>query len=361
MKILFTNATLLHGGAERVISILANEFVGRGIEVEIQLYYDSPIWYELDKRVLVNNDEKIIGKANPIKHIIYRNSLFKNSDADIIVSFLAPMNIINIIASRFSGKRIIVADRNDPRRTPVNPMLRGLRNFLYRYSDGVVLQSQNNRKYFSEKVQKKSKVIFNPVDVKDYKGVALKTEKNDEIVSVGRLINQKNPYMLLEAFARIANKYPSYKLTYYGEGELKEELKKKASFLGLSDRVSFPGAVKDIFSRIQTAKIFVMTSNYEGMPNALIEAMCIGIPVISTRVSGAVDLIVDRKNGRLVDCNSSEQLRCVLEEMLDHYSEAINYAQEALSLNSKLEVSQISSDWLKYIGDVIDYNECKRV
>ena len=353
MKILFSDATLLHGGAERVISILANELVQMGHEVEILLYYDRPVWYEIDKRVNIHNDEQEIGKTNPIKHILYRHRVLKHTDADVVVSFLAPINMINILAARFCKVPVIVADRNDPRKTPVNPVLRKVRDILYRFADGIVLQSKNNQAYFSKGVQMKSAVIYNPVDVGEYKGVALKATKEDEIVAVGRLIDQKNPFMLLNAFYAIQKKYPTYKLTFYGEGYLSEELKEQAKKMGISDKVYLPGAVKDIFEHIKKAKLYVMTSQYEGMPNALIEAMCVGVPVISTRVSGAVDLIHDKNNGRLVDCEDVNGLESAMEELLGDYDRAIKYATEGIALNERLEAQQITSDWIKFIEEII--------
>lgn len=352
MKILFTDATLMHGGAERVISILSNELVNMGHEVEILLFYDQPIWYEVDDKVKIHNDEEKIGKASIIKHIIYRHKYFKKSDADIIISFLAPINMVNIVAAMFTGKKIIVADRNDPRKTPINPILRKIRNFLYIFADGVVLQSKNNKAYFSKKIQDKSTVIFNPVDVGKYKGKALESIKKDEIVAVGRIIEQKNPFMLLDAFVEIVKKYPTYKLTYYGEGNLSEAIKQRANQLGVGEKVNLPGAVKNIFESIESSKIYVMTSYYEGMPNALIEAMCIGLPVISTKVSGAVDLIRNGKNGILVECSETKELVHAIETLIDDYKIADKYARNAVLLNEKLEVKQIVKNWLEYINNI---------
>lgn len=357
MKILFSDATLLHGGAERVISILANELVNMGHEVEILLYYDRPIWYKLDERVKVFNDEQVIGNANVIKHIMHRHDFFKHSDADIILSFLAPINMVNIVATFFTDKKIIVADRNDPRKTPVNPLIRVVRNFLYRFADGIVFQSKKNMSYFSEGVKKKSCVIYNPVDVGEYRGIALKTEKKDEIVAVGRLIEQKNPLMLLEAFKIVSGRFPTYKLIYYGEGDLCEQIRECSINMNISDKVFLPGATKAVFDKIKGAKLYVMTSNYEGMPNALIEAMCVGVPVISTKVSGAVDLIKDNGNGRLVDCGDAQTLAKIITELLEEYENAEKYAQNALELNEILNCKSIVKEWMKFIDDVRNHNK----
>lgn len=352
MRILFTDATLMHGGAERVLSILCNRLVELGHEVEVLLYYDRPIWYEIDRRVHIANDEENIGKKNVLKHIRFRHRYFRNSDADVIVSFLAPFNMINIIASMHSGKKLIVADRNDPRCVPSKRMVRVLRDILYRFADGIVLQSIKNQAYFSKCVQRKSTVIFNPVDLGESKGAALSSEKSHEIVAVGRLIEQKNPMMLLHAFAAFEKTNPDYKLIYYGEGNLREAIAEEASRLGIRDKVLLPGAVHNIFEAISHAEIFAMTSFYEGMPNALIEAMCLGMPVVSTKVSGAVDLIEDDVNGRLIEVDDTAALTEALKELAAQPELRERYARNACQLSERLKADQIVAEWTRFIEEV---------
>lgn len=354
MKILFTIFSLTHSGAERVVSILANEMAKSGHEVTVLLYYDRPVWYELDKRVRVVSDEQFIGKTNAVKHVLFRNRYFRKNDFDVILSFLAPMNMVNLVAAMGTKKKIIVADRNDPRFIPKKRLIRAARNFLYRFADGVVAQSKENRGYFSKCVQKKCEVIFNPIQMEGYRERALSVQKRDEIVSVGRLIEQKNPMMLLEAFARFVKMHPSYSLIFYGEGECKEKLEQRACALGIEKNVVFPGAVKNIFESEIYAKLFVMTSQFEGMPNALIEAMCIGVPVISTKVSGAVDLIQDGMNGKLIECNDIEGLYAVMTEMIDDYETGRRYAENAVQINNDLTVERIANQWMEMIRKVIE-------
>ena len=354
MKILITNATLLHGGAERVISILANEFANIGHEVELLLYYDKPIWYSLDHKVKVTIDEAIIGKCGRVKHALWRRKYIKHSNADIVVSFLAPFNIFNIVALFGVKKKLIVADRNDPSKVPQNKITRKLRNFLYRFADGVVLQSENNKNYFSKAVQKKSTVIYNPTVVGDCQSSYIKkTEPKKEIVSVGRIIEQKNPHMLLDAFAQIADEFPEYRLKFFGEGDMRDEMTEKTKKIGLEERVTYAGAVSNVFENIQDSALYVMTSNYEGMPNALLEAMCIGLPVISTKVSGATDVIENETNGVLINCNDTNALVENIRRLLNNRDLRMTYAENAVSLNEKLNVNSISDSWINFFETVI--------
>ena len=353
MNILFSLGTMTSGGAERVVSILANKLVENGHNVEILLYYDAPIWYELHPNVVIQNDEDFIGNANPLKHILFRHKYFKQSKADLIVSFIAPINMINIVASVGTGKKIIVADRNDPRYTPFNPAVRYLRNFLYRFSDGVVLQSTQNKAYFSSAIQKKSRIIMNPVDLEKQIGAALKAPKRNEIVSVARVIEQKNPDVLIKAFYEFQKLHPEYSLTMYGNGNKIESMKDMAKELGIGEKVNIPGAVQDVFEKIKYAKMFVLASKFEGMPNALIEAMCLGIPVISTKVSGAVDLIHNGENGLLVDCNDVSQLYSAMLQYAENEDEATAYAKEAIKTADLLSVNKITAEWLDFIESIV--------
>ena len=357
MKILITNPSLIHAGAERVISILSNSLVEHGHEVELLLYYDQPISYKLDSRVKVTIDEKIIGKSGKLKHFFWRRKYLKNSECDVVISFLAPFNVFNIIAMFGLKKKLIVADRNDPRCIPANKIMRCVRDFLYRFADGVVLQNSRNRDYFSKSIKKKSTVIFNPVDLGEYNALALKcNEKSKEIVSVGRIIKQKNPHMLLNAFSRLADDFPEYKLAFIGDGDLRDEIKKAAEEKGLGDRVELNGVTNQVFERIHKSELYVMSSEYEGMPNALIEAMCIGLPVISTKVSGATDVIEDGVNGLLVDCNDEEALERAIRKMLSDEELRNNCGTNAAKISEQLKVEAITEQWIDFIEKTIKNN-----
>lgn len=355
MKIIFSNFTLINAGAERVISILANSLCRMGHDVEILLYYDKPLGYQLDEKVKVVVAEREIGTKNKIKHILYRRRHIKKSGADVVVSFLAPMNMFNIISMAGLKIPLIVADRNDPRRVPTNRIIRSLRNFLYRFADGIVLQNSTNQKYFSRCVQKKSTVIFNPIELGKYQGASLICgEKKKEIVSVGRLIRQKNPFMLLNAFTKIADEFPEYTLAFVGDGDMREEIKRAAEQRGLAGRVELNGVTNQVFERIHKSALFVMSSEYEGMPNALIEAMCIGLPVISTKVSGATDVIENGVNGMLVDCGDEEALECSIRKMILDEELRNKCGSNASKLAEQLEVNAIVQQWLHFISKYIN-------
>ena len=270
-NICFFIGTLCDGGAERVVSILSKEFSKTGYNVNILTYYDKADFYEIDSSVTRTRVCLETNSTYVFKNIKWIHKYFKKFD--VIYSFLAPFNIIAIVANFRNKTRLIVADRNDPRKVPSNFLVRIVRNFLYRFSDHVVLQTEHNKKYFSKSVQKKSSVIFNPINKNMFDNLlSQRSHKIKEIVTVGRLMPQKNQLALLKAFSIIHNKYPDYVLKIFGEGPERDNLQKTIVELKLSECAFLMGNDKSVLEKINCASLFVLSSFYEGMPNALIEA-----------------------------------------------------------------------------------------
>ena len=347
-RVVFFIGALGSGGAERVISILTRHLACAGIPVEIVLYYDSEPFYEIHPDVRITYVERENHSKNLLKNIVWLHRYFKKN-ADVVISFLAQFNMVALVALFATGIPAIVADRNDPRHMPKQAPVRIARNLLYHLADVIVVQTQHNKAYFSNTLQKKCHIIDNPVDLGEKKGMALRTPKKHRIVSAARLMKQKNQLMLIDAFAQIKQEFPDYTLTIYGEGPFRDELQNRIDSIGLADCVELPGKVQNIFDCIADAELFVLASDFEGMPNALIEAMCLGLPVISTRVSGATDLIEDGKNGLLTDVGDTQKLANSMKRILADAELRQQCAQNAIALNEQLHTDKILSQWLQYI------------
>ena len=347
-KHLFFIGTLTNGGAERVVSILSGKMAEQGMNVEILTYYDFPIFYQVHPKVRITCVEKETGTKAKVKNFLWVRKYFKEN-ADVLISFLAPFNIFALICNWGTGTPIIVADRNDPTKIPSNMLIRKVRDYLYRFADGVVVQTKKNQNYFSKQVQKKSEVIYNPINLGERTGSASITLKEKKIVSVGRLMPQKNQKMLFQAFKTVLEKYPEYQLVIYGEGPMRGMLENYAKELGIEANISLPGSVSDVHDRIKDAEVFVLSSEYEGMPNALIEAMCLGLPVISTKVSGATDLIIDHENGLLTELDNQKELENAMLELIGNPTLAEKLAKNAIELNNSLELNKIMNQWIYFI------------
>lgn len=351
MKIVFFVGEFSEGGAERVISILVNQMVERGFCVEIMKYFKSENFYKTNEKIKISSIEENTNTTNIIKNVLWLRK-FAKKNSDVFISFLAPFNILASLALFGTKVPLIVADRNDPSKIPTNAVLRVVRNFLYRFADAVVLQTTNNKNYFDSTVKRKGVVIPNPINMDDYLGYANKQKKEDIIVSVGRLQPQKNQKMLIDVFNSIKDRYPELKLVIYGEGSYRSELEKHISELKLTDKVLLPGKEKDIFNKISSAKAFVMTSNYEGMSNALIEAMCLGLPVISTKVSGTEDLIMNGENGIVIELNDAAALEDSLTKILDDSEYSSKLADNAVNIYNTLKTDVITDRWIDLIDKV---------
>lgn len=351
-RIVFFIATLTNGGAERVISILSKWLACAGKNVEIVLYFDSAPFYEIHPDVNITYVERETGSRKLHKNLIWLRRYF-SKNADVVISFLAKFNMIALLALWGTGIPVLVADRNDPRQIPKQAPLRLARDILYHLADSVVVQTQHNKSYFSNALQKKCRIIYNPVDLQEKKGMALRTEKKKRVVSVARLMKQKNQLMLIDSFAKIGEEFLEHTLTIYGEGPYREVLENRIRELGLESRVFLPGKTQNVFDSIADAELFVLSSDFEGMPNALIEAMCLGLPVISTRVSGATELIQDGKNGLLTDVDSGAQLTAAMRRMLENPELRKNCAREAVRLNDLLNTDHIVEQWLELVNELI--------
>lgn len=346
-KTMFFVSSLDDGGAQRVISILASRMVQKGMDVEIVTYLDAPVLYPIHSEVKITCVQKETEKKSLISNLLWLRSYFKEN-AEIVLSFLAPFNMIALVATMGLRVPIVVADRNDPAKVPGNKVIRIARDILYVFADQVVVQTEANKAYFKV-LSKKTTVIYNPVDLKEYTGLALKSEKDKIIVSAGRLMPQKNQKMLIDAFSAIMKKFPEYQLVIYGEGNYREELESYVKALKLEERIFMPGSVTDLYDKMKSAELFVLSSDYEGMPNALIEAMCMGLPVISTKVSGATDLINHGKNGLLTEVGDKKEMENAMEQMLSDENLREQMAIEAVQLAEMLRTDEILKQWQEII------------
>lgn len=355
-QILITCGNLLAGGAERVISILANNFVQKDIDVSIYTWYKTDVFYSFDDRVKIIQIPETSGRKDFPGQMKWFRKKISSIKPDVILSFLAPFNILTAFSLVGINIPIIVAERNDPYfvSPKYNWFWKIVRNIAYGMSDGVLVQTLMNKSHFPWYIQKKSEIIYNPVIfTKDRIGEALRVPKRKEIVSVTRLEKQKNVDMLIEAFYHFHKVHDDYILTIYGEGQCRSNLEMKIKKLGLNNCISLPGKKVNVHDLILGASIYAMASNFEGMSNSLIEAMCLGLPCISTKVSGATDLIKDHQNGILVGIGDVDAMAEAMTELAESECKRKTLGEKSSELYEILNVDAIAEQWLNYIKKFI--------
>lgn len=356
-KIYFSIGTMSSGGAERVISIISNYLTDQDYDITILTWLHCPIFYNLNRKIRIVDIEKECGSSNILRKALFFRHFIKKDKPDLLISFLAKINILVLLSCLLIPVKIIVCERNDPRFVPFSKILRIIRNVTYYLADGILTQTHKNKKYFSNKLQHKINVIYNPININhELVGNAIAKHKVKKIVAVGRLVDQKNHEMLIKAFSSFLKEHSGYDLYIYGEGSNLKKLENLTRDLGIATHVIFPGNKKDIFHEISDAEIFVQTSKFEGMPNTLIEAMCLGLPCISTKVSGATDLIKHGVNGFLVDIDDIKGLEYYILKLVNDKGLQKEIGYNASKLYETLKDDVIMKQWESYILSQINLN-----
>lgn len=352
---LFINS-LQKGGSERVMVNLAEDFLAKGYEVVLVTQYKRETEYEISagiKRVYSEPEEERL-QGGRIRNFLERfrtlRNIWKTYRPDVILSFLGKNNLMAILTSAFLPVKTAVSVRGEPTMEYEGKKLQMLTKWLFRYADGVVLQTSQARDFFPKAVKKKAVILPNPLNPlflrERYSG-----EKENVIAAAGRLDENKNHAMLIRAFSLIEKEFPEMKLVIYGEGESREKLLKLIGEKQLQEKVSLPGSVSDVAAHIENVRIFTLTSNTEGMPNSVIEAMCLGLPVIATDCpcGGTAELIEDGKNGILVPVGDEKALAEAMKKILSNPELEKRLGEEAFLIQDKMAPAKVCRLWEEYL------------
>lgn len=351
MKVIFVIPQMSGGGAERVISILANNFVKKNIDVEILMTAGSNVDYALNDRVSLEtvggetqgSPLKMLGR---IRKMSQHFGLPENKDA-VIVSF-GPGTSGYVVLSLMGRKRkLIISERNDPDACP-HPHLR---NIVYKKADKLVFQTYMARDAFPSALSRKGVVIPNPIrpDIPN----VIKGEREKTIVAVGRLEKQKNYPMLLRAFEIFHKDFPDYTLHIFGRGSLEEELKKMAyEELTFSDTsVIFEDFCNDVNERVKNAGMYMLSSDYEGISNAMIEALAMGIPTVATDcpIGGSAMCIRSNENGILVPTGDYKAMANAMKRIAEDDIFAEKISNEAVKIRKDYNEDTVSDKWIELL------------
>lgn len=350
MNIVFVLASLGSGGAERVVSLLANKMVERGNQVEIVCLKFNDVYYQTDSRVKVMLAME--QTKNRLTEVFWLRKYLKKQNPDVVIPFTEGVYCFTILSLLGTGIPIIASERLDP--AAMSKTRKILKRLLLPYADWLVVQTQSIKEYFPESIQKKTSIIYNPVNEESLSPALPSREgRLNRIISVGRLYPQKNQAMMIRAFAKVADIFPDWQLVIFGEGPLRAELEFLVSSFKLQNRVLLPGRTEHVIEELRKSKIFCLSSDYEGMSNAMIEAICVGLPIISTNVSGTEELIRDGENGFIVEVGGEERFTNCISQLISSPSLQDNMSVKNIQLAKIFNIDHIVDEWISLINKVV--------
>jgi len=350
MKIMAVITGMKSGGAERVMATLCNE-LSKKHDVRLVIMKTGQSDYVLSDRIKIISGN--IKNQNLFKCVGFAKKEMNSWKPDVILSFMTKTNIIVLLSAMQSGlsDRVVIAERANPYNA--GRIFRIMRRILYPRAAGAVFQTRQAQAFYDGVIKCQSAVLRNPLnpdfDTEVYDGIRKKT-----IVTVGRLSVEKNQKLLIGAFSKIADKYPEYTVEIYGDGPLKEELQNQIDKLGLQDRITLMGRKERVKDYVKDAGIFVLPSNSEGMPNALLEAMAMGIPSIATDcpIGGSAFIINDHENGLLIPMNDEDKLSSAIESLIENQELADKISDNAHKVVVDFSTEKVCAEWEQYLQQV---------
>ena len=352
-KIVFVIEQLSSGGAERVTAELANYLSKNKIYNVHIITYSKELKgeYKLEDNIVRhtialtgNRFEQLMGRVKKLR------STIKEISPICVVSLAATKTCALLsIAMLKTGIPLIISERNDPLRYKKNIIMRIIRRLSFGISTGIVFQTKTAQSYYSEKIQRKSNVIHNPINSNlpdTYCGI-----REYKIVNFCRFVPQKNLDLLIDAFKGVIDYYPKYELHIYGDGPEKERIEKRIQNEQLTEKVFLHNHSSNIYNEIKSSALFVSSSNYEGISNSMLEALALGIPTICTDcpAGGAREMITNGLNGLLVPTNNIQELTNAIVKVLGDKDFAEKLSDSSIEIRKRISIDLIASEWLNYI------------
>lgn len=350
--IVFFPDALVRGGAERVTVRLSEYFISKGKKVAIVTTgkpkandYDIPLGVD---RISVGVENK-----NLLKLIVGYIKVLSTIEYGIGILMGLPHGCYIVPASILCRKKLVISERNSPANYNGKKITKILMTFFMKFGNGYIFQTEGARQYYKYKIAGKQAVISNPIDVDN---IPILTERKNfkNLVSVGRLEKQKNHEMLIKAINKVVKNHTDVTLTIYGEGSLRDKLQKMITTMKLENNVFLPGVITNIHEKELNYGGFVFSSDFEGIPNALLEAMAIGLPCISTDCpcGGPSSVINNGENGILVPVGDYDKMANAIELLLDNPTLADELGNKAKQIRSILHIKKIGEEWLDFLDSI---------
>ena len=383
MRLTLIISSLSSGGAERVMSSMANHWAQNGRWITLLTFDDGskPPFYDLHPQVNLYPLNLFKASINPMervgnalkRHWALRRAIVA-SRPQAVLSFIDTANVRVLLTTLGLSLPVIVSERIDPAHHSISRRWSTLRQWLYPRATCLVVQTQDALAYFSVAVRQKARVIPNPVtappdlpaeqlayprtshrQTQASGGKVRSKRRAKTVIAMGRLARQKGFEQLLKAFAEISHKHPAWSVVVWGEGSLRPKLEAVRNELGLKGRVSFPGYTREPFEEMRQADLFVLSSHYEGFPNALCEAMACGLPVVSFDCpSGPREIIRDGIDGILVPPGDAQALAAAMDRLMDDETERVRLAARAPEVVKRFGVEKVMGMWEAVIREAME-------
>ena len=340
------------GGAQRVCYNLINWILANTYdEVHLIICSGRTVKEEYDLSKIPHSivTGGILNKINRIRREL------KHIKPDVLVTMGVPGALFDVPACIGLGIKHIISERNDPAHFGGRVTTRILSRLLMRKADGYVFQTNDAQAYYGGALIKRSTVIPNPLFIgDDYPATQYNGLREKKIVTTGRLNKQKNHSLLIRAFKKISDEFPDYKLIIYGEGPERQNDETLIKELGLEGRVLLPGTINNVPEKIHKSSLYVLSSDFEGMPNSLMEAMALGLPCISTDCpcGGPRELIENGKNGILVPTGNEKALADAMKNILNDEKFALKIGKNAMSIRERLSLNKVCKQWYDYFKSI---------
>ena len=364
MNLLFYQATLKRGGAERVISTLANYYVQEGHTVNIAVIDKEPPEYCLNEKVNYINIYQLKDNDNAFSAIFYNfkllfdlNQILKQIKPDLVVCFGQSQLLHALLLKRLRRFKVIGAERTNPFSAPDKKLRMMIKKRLCLFSDGYIFQSDGARSFYKQKKLKNDIIIGNPIGAEFLQDCekTFSERKHNTFCTIGRLVPAKGYEFLINSFIEFRIKHPEARLVIYGDGPERKNLENIIIKFKAENYIILFGKIEDVPNTLSQHQYFILSSIREGLPNTLIEAMAMGCVCIATDCDfGPREIITNYNNGILVPVGDKKQLLEAMENVYCNAELCKEISFKAQQIRYKYAVEIIAQKYMDYFITILN-------
>jgi glycosyltransferase involved in cell wall biosynthesis len=363
MRVTFAIPSLGSGGAERVLTILANAWTSKGWEVTL-ISLNNSEWdsfFDLDARIrwirlglLKEAANPLAGLWNNYQRVRALRKAICQSSPQVIISFIDTMNVLALAAARGLKIPVVISERTDPSKHQIGSIWNRLRYWMYPSASRLVVQNLPTQALFKPLLGEGVCIIPNPI----LQPPALQGEtpfllKRPVVITAGRLSREKGCDLLIRAFAGLADRYPDWRLLILGEGPQRSELERLIAELQMGESICMPGREKNPYDYYRRADLFVLPSRYEGLPNALCEAMACGMAVVAANCSpGVAEVVQNGVNGLLAEPENVDSLAAAMDNLMGDKDRRTVLGQKAHLSVEPYNLDRVMTLWENLIREL---------